>query len=157
MSGDVMVIAGIGPMGTGMEETYQVTSALKFLPFGKHVAVITDGRFSGVSTGACIGHVGPEALAGGPIGKIQDDDVICIEIDLNNNTGTLNLVGVGEKRFSPEEGSEQLASRKVNVDLKPHQALPAETKLWAALQAHSGGTWGGCVYDVDAVLERLEG
>ena len=156
-AGDVMVLAGIGPMGTGMEETYQVTSALKFLPFGKHVAVITDGRFSGVSTGACIGHVGPEALSGGPIGKIQDGDVICIEIDLNNNTGTLNLVGVGEKRLSPEEGLEQLTTRKINVDLKPHPALPSETKLWAALQVHSGGTWGGCVYDVEALLERLEG
>ena len=55
-----------------MEETYQITSALKFLKFGKHVAVITDARFSGVSTGACIGHVGPEALAGGPIARLRD-------------------------------------------------------------------------------------
>src|SRR6185295_3582488 len=67
--GDVMVLCGIGPMGTGMEETYQITSALKTLPFGKYVALLTDARFSGVSTGACIGHVGPEALAGGPIGR----------------------------------------------------------------------------------------
>ena len=156
-SGDVMVIAGIGPVGTGMEEIYQVTSALKFLPFGKHVAVITDGRFSGVSTGACIGHVGPEALAGGSIGKIQRGDVIRIEIDLNNNTGTLNLVGVGKQRFTPEEGATQLSSRESSGDLKPHPALPAETKLWAALQSHSGGTWGGCVYDVEALLERLGG
>ena len=103
-AGDVMVLAGIGPMGTGMEETYQVTSALKFLPFGKHVAVITDGRFSGVSTGACIGHLGPEALAGGPIGKVQDGDIIRIEIDRNNNIGTVNMVGVGEERFDHEEG-----------------------------------------------------
>ena len=156
-AGDVMVLAGIGPMGTGMEEIYQVTSALKFLPFGKHVAVITDGRFSGVSTGACIGHVGPEALAGGPIGKIKDGDMIRIEIDLNNNTGTLNLVREGEQQFTPEEAATELASRESSVDLKPHPALPSETKLWAALQAHSGGTWGGCVYDVEALLERLEG
>ena len=53
-AGDVMVLCGIGPMGTGMEETYQLTSALKHLPFGKHVALITDARFSGVSTGACV-------------------------------------------------------------------------------------------------------
>ena len=155
--GDVMVLAGIGPMGTGMEEIYQVTSALKFLPFGKHVAVITDGRFSGVSTGACIGHVGPEALAGGPIGKIKDGDMIRIEIDLNNNTGTLNLVSEGEQQFTPEDAATELTSRESSVDLKPHPALPSETKLWAALQAHSGGTWGGCVYDVEALLERLEG
>ena len=52
----------------------QVTIALKLLPWGKHVAVLTDARFSGVSTGACIGHIGPEALAGGPIGKVRDGD-----------------------------------------------------------------------------------
>lgn len=155
-AGDIMVLAGIGPMGTGMEETYQVTSALKFLPFGKHVAVITDGRFSGVSTGACIGHVGPEALAGGPIGRVQDGDVIRIEIDRNSNTGTINLIGSRGKMFGPEEGASQLAARKVREDLAPHSALPQETRLWASLQAASGGTWGGCVYDVGAITARLE-
>ena len=64
--GDVLVLICRGPVGAGMEETYQVTSALKFLPWGKHVAVLTDARFSGVSTGACVGHIGPEALAGRP-------------------------------------------------------------------------------------------
>ena len=73
-----------GPMGAGMEETYQLTSALKYLPFGKHVALLTDARFSGVSTGACIGHVSPEALAGGPIGKLRDGDLIEIVIDRVN-------------------------------------------------------------------------
>tara|TARA_Y100000766_G_scaffold29340_1_gene20353 strand:- start:3256 stop:5175 length:1920 start_codon:yes stop_codon:yes gene_type:complete len=154
-AGDVMVLAGIGPMGTGMEETYQVTSALKFLPFGKHVAVITDGRFSGVSTGACIGHLGPEALAGGPIGKVQDGDVIRIEIDRNNNIGTLNMVGVGEERFDHEEGARILGERSLRPDLAPHTRLPEDTKLWAALQAQSGGTWGGCVYDVPSLTAKL--
>ena len=74
VAGDVMVVLGAGPLGTGMEETYQVTSALKRLPFGKHVSLITDARFSGVSTGACFGHVGPEALAGGPLGRLRDGD-----------------------------------------------------------------------------------
>ena len=156
-AGDVMVLAGIGPMGTGMEETYQVTSALKFLPFGKHVAVITDGRFSGVSTGACIGHLGPEALAGGPIGKVQDGDVIRIEIDRNNNIGTVNMVGVGEERFDHEEGARILGQRSSRPDLAPHPRLPEDTKLWAALQAQSGGTWGGCVYDVPSLTAKLEG
>ena len=68
--GDIIVLICRGPMGAGMEEIYQITSALKHLSFGKQVAVLTDARFSGVSTGACIGHVGPEALAGGPIGKV---------------------------------------------------------------------------------------
>ena len=63
-AGDVLVLAGCGPLGTGMEETYQLTSALKHLPFGKHVALITDARFTGVSTGACIGHVGPGSAGG---------------------------------------------------------------------------------------------
>ena len=156
-AGDVMVLAGIGPMGTGMEETYQVTSALKFLPFGKHVAVITDGRFSGVSTGACIGHLGPEALVGGPIGKVQEGDVIRIEIDRNNNIGTVNMVGVGEERFDHEEGARILEGRSSRPDLAPHARLPEDTKLWAALQAQSGGTWGGCVYDVPALTAKLAG
>ncbi|HRJ76762.1 MAG TPA: dihydroxy-acid dehydratase, partial [Anaerolineales bacterium] len=55
---DIIALIGCGPMGTGMEETYQLTSALKYLPHGKTIALITDARFSGVSTGAGIGHVG---------------------------------------------------------------------------------------------------
>jgi len=142
-AGDVMVLAGIGPMGTGMEETYQVTSALKFLPFGKHVAVLTDGRFSGVSTGACIGHVGPEALAGGPIGKLRDGDLIRIEIDRNSNTGSVDVIGVELKERPPHE------------QLAPHVSLPSDSRLWAALQGISGGTWAGCVYDVDTIVAKL--
>ncbi len=155
VSGDVMVLAGVGPMGTGMEETYQITSALKHLPFGKHVALITDARFSGVSTGACIGHVGPEALAGGPIGKVRDGDWIRIEIDRVHMTGTLDLIGEGERRFPPDEGAAMLAKRVMREDLAPHPQLPDDTRLWAALQNASGGTWGGCVYDLDSVLQRL--
>ena len=90
---DVMVLICGGPAGAGMEEIYQITSALKALPFGKHVAVLTDARFSGVSTGACIGHISPEALAGGAIGKLLEGDQIEIIIDRKNLTGTVNLVG----------------------------------------------------------------
>ena len=154
-SGDVMVLAGIGPMGTGMEETYQVTSALKHLPFGKHVALITDARFSGVSTGACIGHVGPEALAGGPIGKLRDGDVIRIEINRNTNTGTVDFVGEGDRRFTPEEGARILAVRPLRDDLAANPNLPDDTRLWAALQQASGGTWGGCVFDAERIVETL--
>jgi len=155
-SGDIMVLAGIGPMGTGMEETYQVTSALKFLPFGKQVALITDARFSGVSTGACIGHVGPEALAGGPIGKLQDGDVIRIIVDRNSLTGSIDLIGHGEQRFTPAEGATLLASRTMRTDLAANPALPDDTRLWAALQRISGGTWGGCVFDVDKIVAALD-
>ena len=154
-AGDVIILAGCGPMGTGMEETYQLTSALKFLPFGKHVALITDARFSGVSTGACIGHAGPEALAGGPIGRLRDGDTVRIEIDRLNLTGSVHFIGPADQPMSPEEGAEFLNTRQPHPDLKPHPLLPADTKLWAALQAVSGGTWGGCVYDVDSIVARL--
>jgi dihydroxyacid dehydratase/phosphogluconate dehydratase len=143
-------------MGTGMEETYQLTSALKHLPFGKHVALLTDARFSGVSTGACIGHIGPEALAGGPIGKLRDGDWIRILIDRQRLEGTVDFVGEGEKRFSPEEGAAILARRSSRPDLAPASQLPDDTRLWAALQQAGGGPWGGCVYDVDAIVNALK-
>ena len=154
-AGDVMVLAGVGPMGTGMEETYQITSALKMLPFGKHVALLTDARFSGVSTGACIGHIGPEALAGGPIGKLRDGDLIRILIDRTHMTGTVDFIGTAGHPLSPAEGTSELATRTPHPGLAPHPALPDDTRLWAALQNASGGTWGGCVYDVEAILARL--
>jgi putative YjhG/YagF family dehydratase len=155
VEGDVLVLTGCGPSGTGMEETYQLTSALKYLPFGKRVAMITDARFSGVSTGACIGHVGPEGLAGGPIGKLRDGDIVRIVVDQRRMTGSLDLVGDGGDRFGPDEGARVLAARETRADLAPDPDLPDDTRLWAALQQLSGGTWGGCVYDVDAVLAQL--
>jgi putative YjhG/YagF family dehydratase len=155
-AGDILVLAGIGPMGTGMEETYQVTGALKHLPFGKHVALLTDARFSGLSTGACIGHVGPEGLAGGPVGKILDGDTIRIHLDLKRIEGTVDFVGENQKRFTPEEGIKILSRRATRKDLSPNPALPDDTRLWANLQLASGGTWRGCVYDVDRILAVLE-
>jgi putative YjhG/YagF family dehydratase len=153
--GDVIVLIGCGPMGTGMEETYQLTSALKYLPEGKTIALITDARFSGVSTGACIGHVGPEALAGGPIGKLRDGDTIQIIIDRANLSGSLDLIGEKEERFDPAEGARRLDARPGHPDLKPNPDLPEDTRLWAALQNMSGGIWGGCVYDVETILGKL--
>ena len=155
--GDVMVLIGRGPMGAGMEEIAQITTALKYLDFGKHVAVLTDARFSGFSTGACIGHIGPEALAGGPIGKLKDGDVVEIEIDRKELSGSIHFVGVGETRFGPEEGRRILADRATRSDLAPDPDLPEDTRLWAALQNVGGGTWGGCVYDVEAIVKRLNG
>ncbi|MGO8675745.1 MAG: YjhG/YagF family D-xylonate dehydratase [Limisphaerales bacterium] len=154
--GDVVVLAGVGPAGTGMEETYQVTGALKQLPFGNQVALLTDARFSGVSTGACIGHIGPEGLAGGPIGKVLKGDVIQIRIDRNRIEGSVDLVGEGGRRFSPEEGAEVLARRSPRTDLAPNPALPEDTRLWAALQMASGGTWAGCVYDAERIVALLK-
>jgi putative YjhG/YagF family dehydratase len=155
VAGDVLVLAGRGPMGSGMEETYQLTSALKFLPFGKHVALLTDARFSGVSTGACVGHVSPEALAGGPIGKLRDGDWVRVLVDRVNLTGSVDFIGEGGERFSEEEGTRRLEARAAHPELSPDPRLPAETRLWAALQQASGGVWGGCVYDEDAIIARM--
>jgi putative YjhG/YagF family dehydratase len=154
--GDVIVLICSGPAGAGMQEIYQITSALKQLPHCKHVAVLTDARFSGVSTGACIGHISPEALAGGPIGKIQDGDQIEIVIDRESLTGSLHLVGDADETFGAEEGSRRLAQRKPRADLRPHPQLPDDTRLWAALVHASGGVWGGCVYDVDKIVLQLK-
>jgi len=154
-AGDVMVLICGGPLGAGMQETYQVTSALKTLAYCKNIAVITDARFSGVSTGACIGHVSPEALAGGPVGKVRDGDMIEIVIDRANIQGSINFVGESGERFSAEEGEMRLAKRTSREDLAPHSSLPDDTRIWAALIEASGGVWGGCVYDAEAIVERL--
>lgn len=155
-AGDVLVLTGVGPMGTGMEETYQITGALKHLPFGKDVALLTDARFSGVSTGACIGHIGPEGLAGGPIGKILDGDMIRIQIDCRRNEGSVDFIGEGHRRFTAEEGQQILAARATRKDLAPNAALPGDTRLWAALQLASGGIWAGCVYDAEQIAAVLK-
>ena len=154
-AGDVLVLIGRGPMGAGMEETYQITSALRHLPFGKHVAVITDARFSGVSTGACIGHVSPEALAGGPVGKLRDGDMIEIVVDRTTLEGTVNLVGENAVEASIDAGSRILTAREPRPDLAPDPQLPDDTRIWAALQDVSGGTWGGAVYDPAAILDVI--
>jgi dihydroxyacid dehydratase/phosphogluconate dehydratase len=149
--GTVMILIGRGPIGAGMEETYQVTSALKHLEIGKTITLITDARFSGVSTGACIGHVGPEALAGGPIGRLVDGDLVRVIIDTRTLDGTIDLMD-GDV---PADAA--LALRTMRPDLAPDPALPDATRIWAAMQQVSGGTWGGCVYDADAIVARLQG
>jgi putative YjhG/YagF family dehydratase len=154
-AGDVIVLMCRGPLGAGMEEIYQITSALRYLKWGKEVAVITDARFSGVSTGACIGHVGPEALAGGPIGKVRDGDLIEIVIDRTKLTGSINFVGTVEKRLDPDAAARILNERKPALPLEPDPQLPSDTRLWALLQQVSGGTWGGCVYDPRAIEAAL--
>ena len=154
-AGQIMVLICRGPRGAGMEETYQLTSALKYLPFGKEVVLLTDARFSGVSTGACIGHISPEALAAGPIGKLRDGDLIEVIIDSDSLEGSVNFVGEAGTQIDHAEASRILAARPPRPDLAPDPALPPETRLWAALQQISGGPWGGCVFDVDAILQTI--
>ncbi|MFN2464042.1 MAG: YjhG/YagF family D-xylonate dehydratase [Candidatus Dormibacteria bacterium] len=154
-SGDVVVLICRGPMGAGMEEIYEVTSALRYLPFGKDVALITDARFSGVSTGACVGHITPEALAGGPVGKIREGDLVEVLVDTLRLEGSINLVGTDGRSFSSEEAAEVLALRGPRPDLAVDPRMPADSRLWAELQDVGGGTWGGCVYDVDEIIDLL--
>ena len=155
-AGDIMVLNCGGPLGTGMEEVYQITAALKHLSYGRHVALITDARFSGVSTGACVGHVGPEALAGGPIGRVHEGDLIEIIVDRNDLTGSINLVGENDEHLGVDWGTTELENRSTPDNLAPHPQMPDDSRLWAALQAASGGIWGGCVFDADAIIETLD-
>ena len=155
-AGDVLVLAGCGPRGTGMEEIYQVTAAVRHLPWGHEVAVVTDARFSGLSTGACIGHVSPEALAGGPVGRLRDGDLVEIVIDRRSLEATVDLVGAGGELRGAEWGSRELETRPLNPAIEPHPKLPDDTRLWAALQEAGGGAWGGCVYDVDRIVAALD-
>jgi putative YjhG/YagF family dehydratase len=154
--GHIVILMGTGPSGTGMEETFQITGALKQLSFGKEIALITDGRFSGVSTGACIGHVGPEALVGGPISKVQDGDIIEIKIDCDHLSGSINLVAScndPNTELSEAEIAQLFSIRSPHPQLRPHPALPNDIKIWAATQS---GIWDGCVQDADRILKIMK-
>ena len=118
---------------------------------------ITDARFSGVSTGACIGHVSPEALAGGPVGKVREGDQIEIVIDRERLTG---IGASGGRRCGTFRSRGRRRGGWPSVRRGPTCAriptLPDDTRLWAALVHASGGVWGGCVYDADRIIEKLE-
>jgi dihydroxyacid dehydratase/phosphogluconate dehydratase len=88
---------------------------------------------------------------------VRDGDLVQITVDRIGLKGQIDLVGKKDKRFDPEEGARVLAARPPHPGLEPAPGLPDDTRLWAALQNVSGGTWGGCVYDVDTILERLGG
>jgi putative YjhG/YagF family dehydratase len=154
--GDIIVLCGRGPIGAGMEEVAQVALALKHLSWGKQVALLTDARFSGVSTGACIGHISPEALAGGPLGRIKDNDLIEITVDTKELAGSIHFIGTIEKELSLAEAEAVLSKRPQNPNLESDPRLHNDTKLWAALQNVSGGTWGGCVFDTEKIIQALQ-
>src|SRR5207344_3095971 len=107
-------LIGIGP-GCGMPETYQITSALKHVKDGQRIALVTDGRFSGVSTGACVGHVSPEAWADGPIACVRDGDIVRLVVDTRALRGSVDVV-------SPS-GTEWLR-RGRHPDLRPDERVP---------------------------------
>ncbi len=86
-----------------------------------------------------------------------DGDLIQIVVDRNRLDGSIDLVGRGSETFGAEEGARVLAARPPRPDLAPDPDLPDDTRLWAALQQVGGGTWGGCVYDTDAITAALAG
>ncbi|MBT9776403.1 dihydroxy-acid dehydratase [Clostridium sp. MCC353] len=120
VAGDVVVIRYEGPKGgPGMREMLNPTSAIAGMGLGSTVALITDGRFSGASRGASIGHVSPEAAVGGPIALVEEGDII--EIDINANT--INM------RVSEEE----LAARKAKWQPRTPQVTTGYLKRYAKL------------------------
>jgi len=158
-AGDVIFLLCRGPLGAGMPETAQLTIALKYTKSLRNNVLLTDGRFSGFSSGPCIGHIGPEALAGGPVGKLFDGDIVEVTIDNNKLKGSIDLIGskdTPESELSVETGNKILAERKQREDLYPDTQLPPSVRLWAALQQTGGGVWGGCVPDIDEICRKLK-
>lgn len=108
-AGDAVIIRYEGPKGSGMPEMFYTTEAISSDPqLGSSIALITDGRFSGASTGPSIGHVSPEAAEGGPIALVEADDLIYLDIP----SRTLEIVGVGGVRKEKEEVEQILAERR---------------------------------------------
>jgi dihydroxy-acid dehydratase len=136
--GDVLVIRYEGPRGgPGMREMLATTAALYGQGMGLKVALITDGRFSGATRGFCVGHVGPEAAVGGPIGLLRDGDII----DIDAEAGTLSV------RLSDEE----LGRRK--AQWKPRDSEFGSGCLWKYAQ-QVGSALSGAVTHPGAVAEK---
>ena len=130
VAGDVVVIRYEGPKGgPGMREMLNLTSAIMGMGLGNSVALITDGRFSGATRGACIGHVTPEAASGGLIGVVEDGDIIRINIPENTIVLKVDDAVLTErmKRFVPKK-----------------KELSGYLKRYAALV--SGGASGAVLY-----------
>ena len=118
--GDVVVIRYEGPKGgPGMREMLAVTAAIKGAGLGKDVLLLTDGRFSGGTTGLCIGHVAPEAVDGGAIGLVRDGDLIRVDIAAR----TLDLLVDAQELESRRQGWEPLPPRYTRGVLAKYAAL----------------------------------
>jgi dihydroxy-acid dehydratase len=136
--GYVLVIAGEGPRGNGMPEQYYITEALAANPvLADTVALVTDGRFSGGSRGPMVGHVSPEAAAGGPIAAVHDGDLI--EVDMV--AGRLNLVGTAEGELTDDQARQLLADRLKTMEWKSE---PSPYRLANLFRKLAGATDAGC-------------
>jgi dihydroxy-acid dehydratase len=108
--GSVIILRYEGPRGSGMPEILATTEALVTIPALSNTAIVTDGRFSGATRGACIGHVSPEASRGGPIALIENGDLISIDIPSRK----LSVIDCEGKQMSPEQVKAHLSDRKKN-------------------------------------------
>jgi len=132
VAGDVVVIRYEGPKGgPGMREMLNPTSAIVGMGLGSTVALITDGRFSGASRGASIGHVSPEAAAGGPIGLVEEGDIIAIDINAN----TINMK-VSDEELARRRASWTPKTKEVSGYLKRYAALVTSADKGAILKGN---------------------
>ena len=130
--GDAVFIRYEGPKGSGMPEMFYTSEAISSdKELGRSIALITDGRFSGASTGPVIGHCSPEAVDGGPIALVEQDDLIEIDVFARK----LNIVGVKGERKTPEEMDAILAQRRVNWKPKPRKYTKGVLRLFSELAA----------------------
>ena len=132
VAGDVVVIRYEGPKGgPGMREMLNPTSAIVGMGLGSTVALITDGRFSGASRGASIGHVSPEAAAGGPIGLVEEGDIISIDINAN----TINMK-VSDEELARRRANWTPKTKEVTGYLKRYAALVTSADKGAILKGN---------------------
>ena len=126
--GDAVFIRYEGPKGSGMPEMFYTSEAISSDPeLGRSIALITDGRFSGASTGPVIGHCSPEAASGGPIALVEEGDLI--EIDIAERK--LNIIGIHGERKSEEEVAAVLAERKAKWQPKPLRCRSGALRMFS--------------------------
>lgn len=130
--GDAVFIRYEGPKGSGMPEMFYTSEAISSdKELGRSIALITDGRFSGASTGPVIGHCSPEAQAGGPIALVEEGDLIHLDV----RERVLEIVGVRGQRKTPEEMDQILAERKKRWQPKPARYQRGVLRLFSDLAA----------------------
>ena len=130
--GDAVFIRYEGPKGSGMPEMFYTSEAISSdKELGRSIALITDGRFSGASTGPVIGHVSPEAQAGGPIALVEEGDLIRLDV----KERVLEIVGIHGERMAPEEIGKVLEERKKNWQPKPVKYPSGLLRLFFRLAA----------------------
>ena len=126
--GDAVFIRYEGPKGSGMPEMFYTSEAISSDgELGRSIALVTDGRFSGASTGPVIGHVSPEAASGGPIALVEEGDLI--ELDIPGRK--LEIVGIAGKRCTPEEVAAELERRRAAWKPKPVRYKGGVLRLFA--------------------------